>query len=473
MVQPTTAGQRRTPVGRIVAVVLGCLLLFPALGLVGGGSFLLWVNATQRDAAGFFSSRTERLETTSFAIVSEHVDLRFDPAARRFLSDFATVRLRVSSATDAPVFIGIGPRREVEQYLDGVARAQIEDVTTEPFGVDYRYLGTGPPAGPPGERTFWTVESSGSGTQTIRWPVESGEWVVVVMNADGSAGVGVDASVGLRVTWLGGVAVGMLIGGVLLLILAVALLVAGLVGLVRHEHPPQTHAEPPEGGSPVRLSGRLDPELGRWLWLVKWLLVIPHLVVLVFLWIAFAVLTVVAWFAIVFTGRYPRAIFDFNVGVLRWSWRVSYYSFGVNGTDRYPPFQLRPDPTYPADLDVAFPERLSRGLVWVKSWLLAIPHYVVVALFVGTTVTGWSAEGTRVDVPVTGLITWLVLVAVVVLLFTGRYLPGLHRLLVGLHRWVFRVVAYAALMTDEYPPFRLDQGEDEPDGRGAVPVDGA
>ena len=224
---------------------------------------------------------------------------------------------------------------------------------------------------------------------------------------------------------------------------------------------------------PVRLEGRLEPGLSRWLWLVKWLLAIPHLIVLAFLWIAFVVLSVVAFFAILFTARYPRGIFEFNLGVLRWTWRVAFYSYGALGTDRYPPFTLGAAPDYPATLDVVYPSELSRGLVLVKWWLLALPHYVVVGVFLGG---GWFAWGGGWDRDGDdwgsgggpGLIALLVLFAGVALLFATRYPRGIFDFVLGLDRWIARVVAYAGLMTDAYPPFRLDQGgeEKEPGARG-------
>jgi len=223
---------------------------------------------------------------------------------------------------------------------------------------------------------------------------------------------------------------------------------------------------------PVRVDASEDASISRGLWLVKWLLLIPHYVVLFFLWLAFFVVSVIAFFAILITGRYPRALFDFNVGVLRWSWRVNYYGYSALGTDRYPPFALADVPDYPAHLDVAYPERLSRGLVLVKWWLLAIPQYLVLSVLVGGGLyasseatdssgsnAGWSSG--------LGLLSVLLLIVAIGVLFTGRYPRPLYDLVLGVNRWAMRVAAYAALMTDRYPPFRLDMGGIDP---GSVPA---
>ncbi len=201
-------------------------------------------------------------------------------------------------------------------------------------------------------------------------------------------------------------------------------------------------ANEPTAAYPVSVEGELDPDLGRWLWLLllKLPLIIPHLVVLIFLWIAYLLLTIFVFFVILFTGRYARGIFDFNVGVLRWTWRVGFYSVSALATDRYPPFSLSTR-DYPANLEVEYPERLSQGLVLIKWWLLAIPHYMVLGLLEG----GWV-----------GFTTLLAIFGAVGLLFNGRYPADIFKLVLGFNRWTLRVVAYASLMTDEYPPFRLE-----------------
>jgi len=217
--------------------------------------------------------------------------------------------------------------------------------------------------------------------------------------------------------------------------------------------------------SSLRLTGQLDPHLSRWLWLVKMILAIPHFVVLVALWAAFVVVTMIAWFAILFTGRYPRPLFDFTVGVLRWNWRVGFYVYAALGTDRYPPFSLSPG-DYPAELEVTYPERLSRGLVLVK-WLLAVPHLIVVALL--------TADIMLYPIPALNdlaggmqlaggysVLNLLVVIAGFFLLITGRHPVSLFDFLMGINRWVYRLLAYVALMSDDYPPFRLDAGATEP-----------
>ena len=178
---------------------------------------------------------------------------------------------------------------------------------------------------------------------------------------------------------------------------------------------------------PVTLKGELTEPPSRGWWLLKWLLAIPHYFCLIGLWVAFIVVCVISFFAIVFTGKHPKRLFNFKVGVLRWSWRVGFYWYSALGTDKYPPFTLK-SVDYPADLEIEYPERLSRGLVWVKWWLLAIPHYIVTALFQG----GGGQQGN------VGLIFWLVLFAGIVLLFTGKYPKEIFKLVVGMNRWAYR-----------------------------------
>jgi Domain of unknown function (DUF4389) len=225
---------------------------------------------------------------------------------------------------------------------------------------------------------------------------------------------------------------------------------------------------------PVHVDASLDQSLNRWLWLVKWILAIPHYIVLLVLHIAVIAVWVVALFAILFTGKYPRALFDFSVGVMRWRWRVVAYALFALGTDKYPPFSLQSKADYPTDVEVDYPERLSRGLVLIKWWLLALPHYLILfAFFTG----GWrllrleSNEFVAYDLP--PLIAILLIIAVVGLLFTGRYPKGLYDLVIGINRWGIRVRVYSSLLRDEYPPLRLDTGPREPEFPPSSEIAGA
>jgi hypothetical protein len=463
--------------GRIVQLVVGCIAALIGLALLAAGGVGLWAHETQRDSDGFFVARDIPAATSSYALVSQG----FDTGINRW--DFpadavAEIRIEAENLDRArPIFVGIAPEEDVDAYLGSVSRDVVDDLDFDDGDASLELrpvAGSGAPP-PPGEQAFWVAAAEGMGPQTLTWDLVSGRYTAVVMNADATPGLDADLTLGAKISWLIWVVVGVLVGGGILLAVGGLLIYLG----ARPERlPPGALLPAPAGGEmeavaapeaatatsyPVQVEATLEGNLSRWLWLVKWLLAIPHWIVLTFLWIAFVVMTIIAFFAILFTARYPRGIFDFNVGVLRWSWRVGFYTYSALGTDRYPPFSLGPEPDYPATLDVPYPERLSRGLVLVKWWLLAIPHYIVVAIFEGGwgwTNTGWGWGAARrwdsdwvFSFP--GLIGLLVLFSAIALLFTGRYPRDLYDFVLGMNRWVYRVAAYVTLMRDEYPPFRL------------------
>lgn len=450
--------------GRIVAVIAGVVVGLLALGFLIGGVFLTVGYAVTAEDDGYFDTSPRRFGTPTFAVTTEEADLVADPAPPGWLRDFVdfSVRFRVVGFGD-DVFLGIGSQSDVETYLGSAAHDQVREI--RPGGsVQYDNIPGAGSVEPPVDQDFWVAETSGSGPQEVVWDVTEGTWVAVLMNADGSPGVAADVAIGARSGAVLPLGVALLVIGLFLFVIAVLIIVlAAVAGRSREIAAQEAAGVPPRFPDPVRVEAVIDAPLSQWLWLVKWFLAIPHFIVLFFLWIAFVVLTFIAWWAILFTARYPEGLFRFNVGVMRWSWRVGYYAGGGGlGTDRYPPFTLDDVPDYPARFDVAYPERLSRGLVLVKSWLLAIPQYIVVGVMVGGTLAWGPDRWWSGPMWAGGLIGALVLIAAVILLFTGRYPQPLFDFIIGLNRWVMRVAAYASLMTDRYPPFRLDQGGKEP-----------
>ncbi|AJW40951.1 transmembrane protein [Rhodococcus sp. B7740] len=462
---------------RIFALVIGCVVAFASFALFAVGAVLFWGYAAQDDD-GLIASPTENFTTAASALVSENISVPDSIDSQ--IVDKVTVVTRVAGSDPGrEVLIGIAPTAEVDNYLRGVAHTEVTDVEFAPFRARYDNVAGGADAAPPLDQPWWVALESGTGTTQVEWKPRGGSWTLVVMNADGSAGVDAQVRVGVRVQSLGPLATSVLAAAAVVLVVGVGSIVFGASGLGKRstsenssESDPseRTRAVPISTEStpyPLTLTGERPASLSRGLWIVKWILAVPHYIVLMFLAAGFLVTTFVAGLAILFTGKYPRGLFHFNVGVLRWVWRVQFYSYSALGTDRYPPFTLhRTD--HPADLTVEYPEKLSRGMVLIKWWLLALPHYLVLSLLAGGWYAGFRVAGSGGGVGATGqpyifgsVLGMLVLIAAVSLLFTGRYPTGLFDFVLGINRWVFRVAAYAALMTDEYPPFRLDLGPDD------------
>jgi hypothetical protein len=199
--------------------------------------------------------------------------------------------------------------------------------------------------------------------------------------------------------------------------------------------PPQPPPASPSG-YPVRLDARRQDTYHRFLPLVKWLLAFPHYFVLFFLLIGVFFAKIVAFFAVLFTGRYPQGIFDFVAGVLRWGWRVNAYVLLL--TDRYPPFSLEPDPDYPAQLEIDYPADGVDNWRPLVHWLLIIPFAIVAGVLVA----------------VAGLVAFI---GVFVILFTRELPEGMFKLILYPYRWQFRGSAYMLWMVTRYPPFEWEQ----------------
>jgi urea transporter len=185
---------------------------------------------------------------------------------------------------------------------------------------------------------------------------------------------------------------------------------------------------------PVRFDVEYPDRLSRWKIFVKWLFAIPHLIIIYLLGIVNSVMIFIAFFAVLFTKKWPRGMFDFSVQIQRWTANVLAY-FLVLLRDEYPPFSGDAG-EYPVTLEIDYDDDLSRWQIFVK-WLLAIPHLIVLVFL--------------------AIVVYVVvIIAFFAILFTARYPRGLFDFVVGTYRWYMRVNAYAFwFMTDRYPPFSL------------------
>jgi hypothetical protein len=226
---PTTPPQYWTPPqrwgpGRVIGLVVAILLLLPGLGLVAGGGLLLWADGPGRNDDGYLYSSSDNFATSGFAITSASIDLSTGADWLPVSSALGTAKLQVTGAdSGSDIFVGIARVADTTEYIGGVDRSIVTDLGSgSPPAIR---TGAGEPSTPPGEQDFWVAQAEGSGTQTLTWRPSAGDWTLIVMNADGSAGVSVDARVGATVPALTGFAWGLFGVGLFLLLIAVLLLV--------------------------------------------------------------------------------------------------------------------------------------------------------------------------------------------------------------------------------------------------------
>ena len=242
--------------GRVVLIVLGAIGVLFGLALLAGGGFLLWADRTQRED-GYLTTPSERFETPTYALTRTRLDVETN-GADWVLNDnwFGKIRIRGEGSEGKTIFMGIGPEAAVARYLASVAHASVEDVDFDPFRATYRSVGGGAPQGPPADQRFWVASASGVGTQTLTWKVRDGDWTVVLMNADGSRGVDADIDLGAKLSFLLWVAIGVLIGGVLV--------TGGSTGLIvlaaRTRRPPPGPMTPSTGPGPGSTATSAPPE---------------------------------------------------------------------------------------------------------------------------------------------------------------------------------------------------------------------
>jgi hypothetical protein len=211
--------------GGVVAIVAGGLLAVVALVVLTVGGLALWGDS-KKDGDGYLSTGTDRFHTTTHALSTDNLD--FDGVYPEFGGDsFGKVRLQATSRDGKPVFVGVAPTGDVDRYLDGTRHTDITDVDYDPFDPSYRDFDGSAPSRPAGQ-DIWAASAHGGGTQTLDWKVRDGDWSVVVMNDDASAGVDAGVKAGAKLGFLEPLGYGLLGGGLLVLLAGGALIAGGV-----------------------------------------------------------------------------------------------------------------------------------------------------------------------------------------------------------------------------------------------------
>ena len=220
--------ERRSWSGKRTAlVVAGSILALLGTTALASGGIALWADQ-QRDGDGFFTAGPGRFSTDTYAISAPSVHIDADGPDALYEEDMlGKVRIQLRPAdADASLFVGVGRTADVAAYLDRVGHDEVSDLDTGPFSVTYSRHTGGQPGTAPAAQTFWTATDAGAGPRTLTWPVSSGDWTVVMMNTDATAGVQADVTAGATLPIMRNIAIVALVCGVVLLGGGVAMIVA-------------------------------------------------------------------------------------------------------------------------------------------------------------------------------------------------------------------------------------------------------
>jgi hypothetical protein len=232
------AAPARSRTGPVLTTVTGGLAGFVAIVLIAAGAALFWVSDHKTDADGYYTSASHHYVSPTRALTTQNLDLGHDGAPDWVFSSetFGHVRIDPSATrSEKPVFVGIARTRDVDAYLEQVQHDEVVDLELDPFHLETsRRAGEGRPA-LPAAQTFWAASSSDG--RAVDWKVRSGDWSVVMMNADGSPGVSVDAKVGADAPFIRDFAWWLTIPGIGLGLIALVLVVFGVRGLNRTDAP--------------------------------------------------------------------------------------------------------------------------------------------------------------------------------------------------------------------------------------------
>jgi len=210
--------------GKIFSVAVSVIVLLIGLGLVAGGGALLWSNTFLRDSEGYYSTRTVNIERNSYAVTTYPAHIEFGPTWLFDWSQLVKVKLKATSNTDSGVFIGVAEERDLFNYLNGVAYDEIRELDiNRPFRpprINYREFPGGALGSPPGEEGFWAASTAGKETQVLTWGVEEGRYSLVLMNEDGSRGIDIEGTIGVKVPLIQGIGIGLFIAGLVFILFA-------------------------------------------------------------------------------------------------------------------------------------------------------------------------------------------------------------------------------------------------------------